>query len=1317
MKKLLFPLLMLLISFGLIIGCSGGGGGGSTGSDNSNLTVSTMEIKGKFNVSSSAAAKNDHAPSAGNSEPSRIALPKNPYAILNDFKTKKVVGRCPIDAYGNFVFYGDFRDITLSISIASTDTEIIIGNVPSNMPLNSRILVSYPYDNTGGFDEYAIITSNIIKCKNLVDSIKIDRYNGAQNLWDMVTALKPEIQAYIAANPSKTLSTLITETVSASSPATMAITSKINLPAGSFDHFYMTTDSPQIAGSPITLTIYAKDANESTVTNYAGTGTLIVSNPAGTISWTGNGLSNAGNGAASYSSITFSKGVASIRLTSSSTDVSKTFTITDSSTGKYASTTLTWNVNTSQVFDHFTVTSNNPQSMNSFITLTITAKNSAEGIVNTYSGSGTVAISSPVGTITWAGTGVTAGTNGSANFSNATFVNGVATIQVRSTAVESARTFTITDSASGKASTSSLSWINDVLDHFSISTISSPQSAGVPFLITITALNSSNETITNYSSTASLSDTTSTISPNATGAFSNGVWSGNVTIASVRSNITIIASSNSKVGASNPITLTRALSSISLSKASDVALVSSSYDLSKIKVTAQYSDSTSSDVAASWSIQAGGGTISGINYNTPSSAVVALLTASYTDGGVTKTATLVLDVLSSLKVASPVFTPTSGTTFTTSQSVTISCATSGATIKYTIDGSTPSASNGITYSTPITLSSTTTIKAVAYKSGLTDSDVVTATYTKSGTTPGETKIVDIGGGVTLEMVKINSAGHSFQMGSPDTEKDRRADEGPVHAVSFTKDYYIGKYEVTQGQWMAIMNGANPSRFKTGGNYPVDNISWNGICGTNGFLEKLNALKPSGYSGFRLPTEAEWEYAARGGTQTKFHWGDDPSYTLVNDYAWYYINSSSSSQVVGKKLSNQFGLYDMAGNVYEWCNDWYGSYGSGAVIDPLGPATGSDRVYRGGGWGGCDAAHCSPATRYSLDPPSLGDIIGFRLAMSASQIPYYETIEKPTFSPVSGTTFTTSQLVTISCATSGATIKYTIDGSTPSTSNGITYTQAILITDSATIRTIAYKSGMNDSEIVTAVFNIEPSQITFSLGNGVSLEMIRIPAGTFQMGSPETEPSRYLNETLHTVTISKSFYIGKYEVTQGQWKSIINSNNPSIFNTGDDYPVDNATWNDITNNFLPALNAKNLGQGTFRLPTEAQWEYACRAGTTTAYYWGTTMNGNYCWYGNNSNSTTHPAGQKLPNAWGLFDMSGNVSEWCSDLYGTYPSGTTVDPTGATTGTSMNMRGGSFHSAVYKLGKPVDSEVICRSADRGYREPDTGNSGFRLVFSKN
>jgi len=231
------------------------------------------------------------------------------------------------------------------------------------------------------------------------------------------------------------------------------------------------------------------------------------------------------------------------------------------------------------------------------------------------------------------------------------------------------------------------------------------------------------------------------------------------------------------------------------------------------------------------------------------------------------------------------------------------------------------------------------------------------------------------------MVKIAAAGTTFQMGSDYTETGRYSDEGPAHAVTFTTDYYIGKYELTQGQWKAIMNGSNPSYFKSGDDLPVENISWNDLNNAGGFLEKINALKPAGYSGFRLPTEAEWEYAARGGTQTRFYWGDDLSFENAGDYSWNAKNSDSTTHPVGQKSPNKFGLYDMSGNVWELCGDWYAGYGGTPATDPAGPKTGLNRVLRGGSWSH-DASFCRSALRFIGYPSSRFRSTGFRLALPA-----------------------------------------------------------------------------------------------------------------------------------------------------------------------------------------------------------------------------------------------------------------------------------------------------------------------------------------------
>ena len=196
--------------------------------------------------------------------------------------------------------------------------------------------------------------------------------------------------------------------------------------------------------------------------------------------------------------------------------------------------------------------------------------------------------------------------------------------------------------------------------------------------------------------------------------------------------------------------------------------------------------------------------------------------------------------------------------------------------------------------------------------------------------------------------------------------DAESDEKPTHSVTVS-DFYIGKYEVTQAQWKAVM-GSNPSDFK-GDNLPVENVSWNDI---QEFITKLNAQTGKK---FRLPTEAEWEYAARGGNQSKgYKYSGSDS---IDEVAWYGDNSSSTTHPVGQKSPNELGIYDMSGNVFEWCQDWYGSYSSEAQTNPTGPSSGSYRVLRGGSWY-YYARNCRVSRRDSNFPDYRGSICGFRL---------------------------------------------------------------------------------------------------------------------------------------------------------------------------------------------------------------------------------------------------------------------------------------------------------------------------------------------------
>ncbi|MCX5656031.1 MAG: formylglycine-generating enzyme family protein [Planctomycetota bacterium] len=232
----------------------------------------------------------------------------------------------------------------------------------------------------------------------------------------------------------------------------------------------------------------------------------------------------------------------------------------------------------------------------------------------------------------------------------------------------------------------------------------------------------------------------------------------------------------------------------------------------------------------------------------------------------------------------------------------------------------------------------------------------------------------------------------------------------------------------------------------------------------------------------------------------------------------------------------------------------------------------------------------------------------------------------------------------------------------------------------------YSSGASNSEAT--------GNLTLDLGGGATMKLVLIPAGKFMMGEEKDR---------HEVTLSKPFYVGVTEVTQAQYQAVMGTN-PSNFK-GATNPVETVSWNDATE-FCKKLSEKT--RQAVRLPTEAEWEYACRAGTATAFSFGDADSalGDYAWYSANSGST-HPVGQKKPNAWGLYDMHGNVWEWCADWYADYPKGAATDPQGAASGSQRVLRGGSW-------GSSADS---CRAAGRNGHDPDGrfNRGGFRVVVS--
>ena len=515
-------------------------------------------------------------------------------------------------------------------------------------------------------------------------------------------------------------------------------------------------------------------------------------------------------------------------------------------------------------------------------------------------------------------------------------------------------------------------------------------------------------------------------------------------------------------------------------------------------------------------------------------------------------------------------------------------------------------------------------------------------------------------GVTFKMIYVK--GGTFPMGATSEQgSDAYINETPVHRVTLS-DYYIGETEVTQALWKAVM-GSNPSCFK-GDNLPVESVSYNDIV--NEFLPKLNQL--TGKT-FRLPTEAEWEYAARGGGSA-MSWGYKYSGgNSIDTVAWYSNNSDSITHAVGMKKPNELGLYDMSGNVWEWCSDWYGSYGSGAQTNPGGPSSGSDRVLRGGSWS-YSARSCRVSFRFiNYAPNYRNNNGGFRLSIVHSSNNGTSIID----SSNNGTSITDS-------SNNGTSI---IDSSNNGTS----------ITDSLNNGTFIIDSSIN-------------GLLMFKM-KGVMFTMVAVSGGTFQMGgtSEQGGDASGSEKPVHSVTLS-DYYIGEMEVSQALWKAVMGSN-PSYF-TGDNLPVENVRYNEIVNEFLPKLN--RLTGKIFRLPTEAEWEYASRGGSKSKgyKYSGSNTISDVAWYDDNSGHKTHTVGTRQPNELGLYDMSGNVWEWCSDWIGSYGSGTQTNPKGPVSGSDRVYRGGSYFYGAY----------YCRVSNRlcdvpHYRDDDLG---FRLAMDK-
>jgi formylglycine-generating enzyme required for sulfatase activity len=491
-------------------------------------------------------------------------------------------------------------------------------------------------------------------------------------------------------------------------------------------------------------------------------------------------------------------------------------------------------------------------------------------------------------------------------------------------------------------------------------------------------------------------------------------------------------------------------------------------------------------------------------------------------------------------------------------------------------------------------------------------------------------------------------------------------EKPAHQVTIDYSFYMGKYEVTQAQWQSVM-GNNPSNFKDcGGNCPVEQVSWDDA---QNFVNKLN----EGNDGFRyrLPTEAEWEYACRAGTT-----GDYAG--TLSEMAWFRENAGSKTHAVGGKQPNSWGLADMYGNVWEWCQDWYHETYDGAPTDGSAWLSGGGqkfRVMRGGSWN-FDAPVLRSANRDRSSPVNRYFYIGFRVVAVA------RNNSSPTNSSVSNTAKPPNPPLPLH---SFDFVTVTLD-----------------------------KDGKLKSRETKSA-----NAYTEDLGGGVKLEMVAIPPGEFMMGSPETEANRSRDEgPQHRVRINYWFHMGEFEVTQAQWRAVMGTN-PSSFKKCDDCPVESVSWDDATE-FCRKLSARTGRE--YRLPSEAEWEYAARAGTTTPFAFGETITPEVVNYEGNHpyasaakgtyREKTVPGGSLgVANAFGLFDMHGNVQEWCQDWYHESYAATAGD---APTDGSAWLSGGEQKYRVLRGGSYINYAIYLRSASRNYGTPaDRIMGGLRVV----
>jgi len=547
-----------------------------------------------------------------------------------------------------------------------------------------------------------------------------------------------------------------------------------------------------------------------------------------------------------------------------------------------------------------------------------------------------------------------------------------------------------------------------------------------------------------------------------------------------------------------------------------------------------------------------------------------------------------------------------------------------------------------------------------------------------------------------------------------------------------------------GPGPAYPDGYDPAR------HPAKEMTWYGAacyCDWRSLQEGLTPFYNGNWAtdathdpytalGYRLPTEAEWEYTARYNDNRLYPWGAaEPvgcNYANLNCVFWtrpvglYPLGASA------------LGFLDLIGNILEYTNDRYNAAYTAESVNPIGPAAGTTRVCRGSDCGNAPLVYAQATTRQQYGISNSNAWMGFRTVRCEE-----ESAPVAIFSlnPANGSTWT-SFMVNGGLSSDGQTPADLLEVRWDWTNDGIYDTEwstgkeashCFGVIGSHTIR-MQVRDGVGLTAECTQA-------LTVSAANGLA---VQVPAGTFVMGSPNSEAGRNYDEVQHSVTLTQAFLLGATEVTVSQYRaaalwavaqgyatlagSTLSAHGQTLATlpaTDSDLPMANVSWygaacytdwlclmegqTPFYNGTWDASASHNpyLHMG-YRLPTEAEWEYACRGGSTTAWCFGNSESllGGFAWYVANSGGAAHTVSLKQPNAWGLYDLHGNAWEWCQDYYGTYGASAT-DPLGASSGSYRVFRGGGWNYAAED----------CRSANRGSGLPSGRNNdlGFRLARS--